>query len=143
MGEAQMNVYRYEDMGIGHKEEFTMSITADMEDSFREITKDVNPLHQDDVFAREMGQKSHVAFGMLTASLLSTLAGVYIPGKYSLIHSVEIGFVKPVFVGDELTVTGTVSDKVDTLKLIHLKVRMKNQKGQVVCKAKMKIVVNK
>ena len=48
---------------------------------------------------------------MLTASFLSTLAGIYLPGEKSLIHSVETKMIKPVFIGDELIVTGKVSEK--------------------------------
>ena len=81
---------------------------------------------------------------MLTASFYSTIAGVYLPGKYSLIHSLEdLSFKKPVYVGDELTVTGKVIDKNDELRLIVLKVSIKNQNKDLVSKAKMKVLVMK
>ena len=88
--------------------------------------------------------QSHVTFGMLTASLYSTLAGVYLPGKYSLIHSIDrISFNKPVFAGDVLTVTGTLTGKQDDLKLIQVAVKITNQDGKCVSKADMKILVQK
>lgn len=83
----------------------------------------------------------HVTFGMLTASLLSRLAGVYLPGKYSLIHSVDLKFQKPVFAGDTLTVAGTVADRQEELKLLLIKARITNQEGKCVCKADMKVLV--
>ena len=87
---------------------------------------------------------SHVAFGMLTASMYSTIAGMYLPGKYSLIHSFEeLSFLKPVFAGDVLTVTGEVIDKNEMLKLIRLKVEIKNQDNKKVSRAKMKVLVMK
>jgi 3-hydroxybutyryl-CoA dehydratase len=61
------------------------------------------------------------------------------PGKYSLIHTVETEFVKPVFIGDELTIKGTVKEKDDNFRLIWLKVVITNQKGEKVCRAKMRI----
>ena len=73
-----MNEYCFEDIQIGQTESFQKEITVEMEDSFRKITGDTNPLHWDDVFAIEVGNgkfKSHVSFGMLTASFYSTLAG--------------------------------------------------------------------
>lgn len=86
----------------------------------------------------------HVAFGMLTASLYSTVAGMYLPGKYSLIHSLEnVDFKKPVFAGDELFVTATVKDKQDDLHLIILDVVIRNQNNKVVSKASMKVLVQK
>ena len=80
---------------------------------------------------------------MLTASLYSTIAGMYLPGKYSLIHSIEIKFIKPVFAGDVLTVTGTVDEKHENMKLLRLKVKIVNQTDECVSKADMKVLVLK
>ena len=119
----------------------------EMEDSFRVITGDENPLHKEDDFALEISGgnfKGHAAFGMLTASFYSTVAGMYLPGKYSLIHSFdEISFMKPVFVGDELTVNAEVIDKDEALKMIRLKIIIKNQDNKKVSRAKMKVLVMK
>lgn len=141
-----MNEFTFSQLDVGHKEEFTVQITKEMEDAFRQITGDVNPLHQDDSFAMQAGDgrfPSHVSFGMLTASFYSTLAGVYLPGKYSLIHSLNIKFQKPVFAGDKITVTGEITDKQEALKLIQIKVTIKNQNSQNVSKADMKVLVMK
>ncbi len=142
-----MKEYTINDIQVGMKESFTREITLEMEEAFRRLSGDVNPLHQDDAFAREIsGGKypSHVAFGMLTASLYSTLAGVYLPGKYSLIHSLEeVKFLKPVFVGDELTVEGEVVEVDEQLKLLRIQATVRNQKNQAVSKAKMKVLVMK
>lgn len=139
-----MNEYTYEELYIGQEQNFVIQVTQELEDAFRKITGDINPLHKDDLFAEEIGQgkfHSHVTFGMLTASFYSTLAGVYIPGKYSLIHSLDIKFQKPVYAGDKLTVTGKIADKQDELKLIQVKATIKNQNAQNVSKADMKILV--
>ena len=140
-----MNEYRYSEIAVGMKAEFSKQITVEMENAFRELSGDDNPLHKDDAFAQSISDgkyESHVAFGMLTASLYSTIAGVYLPGKYSLIHSFdEISFTKPVFAGDTLTVCGEVVDKMDDLRLLRLKVVIRNQDNNVVSRAKMKVLV--
>ncbi len=142
-----MREYTFDEIEVGLTESFTTKITTEMEDMFRAITGDENPLHKDDDYAKEVSggkYESHVAFGMLTASLYSTIAGMYLPGKYSLIHSLErVDFKKPVFVGDELTVTGTVKEKQDDLHLIILDVVIRNQNNKVVSKAGMKVLVQK
>lgn len=139
-----MNEYKFADMAIGMSAKFTKRITAEMEDLFRKITGDENPLHWDDGYAASAGNggfQGHVTFGMLTASLYSTLAGMYLPGKYSLIHSVELGFQKPVYADDVLTVEGTVTGIQPELKLLTVKCRITNQNGQCVSKANMKVLV--
>lgn len=80
---------------------------------------------------------------MLTASFLSTLAGVYLPGENSLIHSVETKFVKPVFVGDTLLVSGEVAEKNEHFPVIKLKVVITNQKKEKVLRGSMQIGVLK
>ncbi|MCR5486053.1 MAG: MaoC family dehydratase [Lachnospiraceae bacterium] len=136
-----MNAYTYEEMEVGRKESFTVQVTeADM-DAFRAVTGDGNPLHADDGFARDKGYEGKVAFGMLTASYLSTLAGVYLPGERSLIQSVETKFLKPVYPGDTLSVSGEITEKNDTYSLIFVKAEIRNQKGEKVLRGKLQIQV--
>jgi len=142
-----MNEYLLSDIQVGMQESFQKEITTEMENMFRQITGDDNPLHKDDEFAKEIGKgkfQSHVTFGMLTASFYSTIAGMYLPGKYSLIHSFEeLSFMKPVFAGNMLTISGEVIDKDDALGLIRLKCQIRNEDNKVVSRAKMKVLVMK
>ena len=139
MQTTTMNHYSINDLFIGHKEVFTVEVTTEMFNKFREITGDINPLHNDESFARNLGHKGRVAFGMLTASFLSTLAGVYLPGERSLIHSVETKFIKPVYIGDVLSISGDVTEINDTVNQIVLKVEIKNQNDEKVLRGKMKV----
>lgn len=136
-----MNTYKFDEINIGHKESFTVTVTEEERDKFREITGDINPLHNDQEYAKSMGHDRCVAFGMLSASYLSTLAGVYLPGKNSLIQKTEVNFRKPVYVGDTLTITGEVVDRNETFKMIEVKIDIKNQDGVKVVKGKMEIAV--
>lgn len=130
----------FEQIRVGDSASFTRTVTPEMEDAFRAISGDRNPLHYDDGWAASLGYRKHVAFGMLTASLYSTMAGMYLPGRYSLIHSLSIKFQKPVYAGDTLTVHGVVADKQEALRLLCLKVRILNQAGKCVSCADMKVL---
>ncbi len=136
-----MNHYTYEEITIGQTERFTVTLTQQMQDGFRTITGDMNPLHADKDFAQKKGHPDCVVFGMLTASFLSTLAGVYLPGEKSLIHSVDLKMRKPVYVGDDLTVEGVVADKSDAVGTITVKVSITNQNGVKVARGEMQIGV--
>ena len=139
-----MREYKLKDIYKGLSESFEVKITPELENKFRDITQDLNLLHIDDEFANEIlgGNKGHAAFGMLTASFLSTLAGMYLPGRYSLIHSVEVSFIKPVYAGDVLIIKGVVDEIYEELRMIKLKVNI-CRLDEVVCKAKMKVLVMK
>lgn len=77
-----------------------------------------------------------MVYGLLTGSLISTLAGVYLPGKYCLLQSVETVFIKPVFIGDELQVNGTIETVDSTFKRITVKVAIYNQNKEKVLRGK-------
>lgn len=132
-----MNHYSYNDIKIGHKESFTVTITQTMLDSFKNITGDVNYLHNDEEFAKDLGYSGKVVYGMLTASFLSTLAGVYLPGENSLIQSIDIQFSKPVYINDVLTISGTVKEKDERFHYMVLKVEIRNQSNIKVLRGRM------
>lgn len=136
-----MNTYSFDDIHVGQIESFPAKVTVEMMDAFRMLTGDVNPLHTDDAFAQERGFPGRVVYGMLTASFLSTLAGVYLPGRRSLIHKVEVEFPTPAVPGDELTVSGEVKEKDERFNLLKLAVTIRNAKGQKVCRGKMTVGV--
>lgn len=142
-----MNEYTMEQINIGLECSFDKMITSEMEDMFRTISGDENPLHRDDEYAKSVlngKYKKHISFGMLTAALYSTMAGMYLPGKYSLIHSIDnLSFVRPVYSGDILKVNGIVVEKNTELGFIVVKVDIHNQDNVLVSKAKMKILVTK
>ena len=133
-----MNEYRIQDISTGMIESFSTTITSEMMTQFLTITGDENPLHVDENFAKSKGFPCCVTYGMLTASLISTLGGVYIPGKYCLLQGVEIKFAKPCFVGDVLTVTGEVSRVDIDLKYVEIKVNIRNQKNEKVLRGLLK-----
>ena len=136
-----MNEYKYSDIVKGMEEHFQVTVTEQMMENFLAITGDVNPLHKDKEFAMRKGYENRVVYGMLTASFLSTLAGVYLPGKNSLIYETQTKFAKPVFPGDELTVSGTVDETNDLFQVFTMKVVIRNQKGEKVLRGSMKVGV--
>lgn len=136
-----MKEYKYEDIEIGTECMFDAKLTSDKMQKFFEITGDKNPLHRDSDFAKRKGYKGQVVYGMLTASLMSTVAGMYLPGKNSLIHSIEGKFVKPVYVDEDIEVIARVSAKDPLFKVIDVKVICLNSDKEKVFKGKMKVGV--
>ena len=134
-----MNEYRFEDLTVGMEEQFEVTVTDEMMDHFRELSGDCNPLHTQEAFAKRMGYGERVVSGMLTASFLSTLAGVYLPGKYSLIHQVETEFPGPVHVGDVLQVSGRVTQIQEAFRCFTMKTTIKNQQDKKVLRGKMRV----
>ena len=135
-----MNHYTYDELKIGQEESFLYELNEEKMEAFKMITNDINPLHNDLEYAKENGYSEKVVFGMLTVSALSTLAGVYLPGETSLIHSIEISFASPVFLSNcPLKVSGKIVEKEDRFKQITVKYTIKDHKDTKVSRGKMKI----
>lgn len=140
MGGIKINEYKFEDLKIGLEESFQYEVTMEKIERFRELTGDINPLHVNEDFAENYGFSGRVVYGMLSASLISTLGGVYLPGRYCLIHQIEgCKFISPVYIGDVLTVTGTVKELNASVRQAVIQVRIRNQESKKVLKAILKV----
>ena len=133
-----MNRYTLETLTPGLTERFSVQVTADMMQKFCEVTGDVSPIHMDEEYAKKNGHEGRVVYGMLSASLFSTLAGVYLPGETCLLHSVESRFAAPVYIGDTLTVSGTVHEIHEAFGEIVIKAVITNQNGKKVVRGIIK-----
>ena len=137
-----MNCFYFEEIELDQKVSFEYEINEEKMQKFREITGDLNPLHCDLNYAKEKGYNENVVYGMLSASILSTLAGMYLPGKKSLIHEVEIKFAKPVFLSKmPLTVNAKVVSKDERFKQITLKYTIEDNTKSKVVRGTMKVGV--
>ncbi len=136
-----MHEYDFEEIVIGMKESYHATITSEMMDIFESISGDTNPLHNDDGYAQKKGYRCRVVYGMLTASLISTLAGVYLPGKNSVIMNEELFFKKPVYIGDKLLVSGEVISRNEVFRIITIKIIITNQNLETVVMGKMDVSV--
>ena len=134
-----MNEYTYEQIILGQKEQFEVTVTNSMMEHFLTLSGDTNPLHVDRGYAIAYGFPDRVVYGLLTSSFYSTLAGVYLPGKQCLLYGLNVDFRKPVFVGDRLTVCGEVTEKNDTFRMITLKAHIMNQMGEKISKGMLTV----
>lgn len=130
-----MNHYTISQLEIGQKETFTVCISEEMQEAFMKLTGDVNPMHMEDAYAREKGFEGRLVYGMLTASFYSTLVGVYLPGEKCLFQECDVSWRKPVYIGDELIITGEVKEKDERWQRVTIKAHMVNQNGEKVSKA--------
>ena len=125
-----MNSYTLADITPGMTESFTVTVTEAMMDAFYAVSGDNSPIHMDAEYAAGRGYPGRVVYGMLGASFFSTLAGVYLPGEHCLLHGVDCKFARPVFVGDTLTVSGTVTHVSEAVSEAEIKATITNQDGK-------------
>ncbi len=131
------NEYSYENLEEGSSEQFSVAITQDMMEHFFDVCSDVSPIHHDPNVARKYGFKDCVVYGMCTASFYSTLVGTYLPGRRCFFQECNTQFLKPVYVGDIITVKGTVTDINTKVNCVTIKAEVRNQDGVKVSRAKL------
>ena len=96
-------------------------------------TWDVNPYHTDDAFAQQTQFQKRIVPGLLTASLLTHLGGLWA----FLAMEMSFEFLVPVFIGDTITAEAEVVQMDERSSWVSLSCHCKNQAGDVVLKAKV------
>jgi acyl dehydratase len=91
-------------------------------------TWDVNPYHTDEVFASQARFKRRIVPGLLTASLLTHMGGLWA----FLATSFTFEFLAPVYVGDTITAEVEVVEADPTRRWVRLRGRCTNSRGEQV-----------
>lgn len=137
-----MKEYRWADLSLGLTARFDAEIGEAAMAAFAELSGDRNPLHLDDAFARAQGFPGRVVFGQLTSAYYSQLVGMHLPGRFALLHGLDVEFKSPAFVGDRLTVSGTITHLTDAYKRLEIKAWILNAQGKTISKAKIRAGVH-
>lgn len=135
-----MNSYTMRQLEEGKtKADFNIVLTQKMIETFQMLSGDHNPMHTNDSYAKEKGMRGMIAHGMLVASFYSRLVGMYLPGKYCLLHEIKVDFNKPVYSGDSLNISGVVAEKKELFHRVKINAKVTNQFGEKVSSAKITV----
>ncbi len=136
-----MNEYRWEELRPGLAASFSVVVTVEMLNAFRDLSGDTNPLHSDLEYARLSGFDGVVAHGLLSASFYSALVGVHLPGKSCLLHGIDVQFSNAVYAGDALSVSGEITYLNDASRQAEIRARIQNGAGTTTSKARIRVGV--
>lgn len=123
-------IARIEDFEPGQRASFTKTFTEEDVRRFIEITGDVNPLHVDEEFAAGTPFGRRVIHGMLSASILSTMVGMLLPGPGAIYRSQTIRFLRPIHVGDTVTAHFVVRSIDRARHRLDIETWMENESGE-------------
>ena len=133
--------YSFNEIEIGFKKNFEVTITELMLSDFAKLSGDHNPLHMNEEYASSTSFKKRVCSGMFLATFFSRLVGMYLPGKHALYFSQSLNFVNPCFVGDKITIEGEVIDKSMATKIITLKTTITNESRKKIIDGEAQVIV--
>ncbi|MFZ5736641.1 MAG: bifunctional enoyl-CoA hydratase/phosphate acetyltransferase [Pseudomonadota bacterium] len=122
----------FDEIEVGDSASLVRTLTYRDIELFAVMSGDVNPMHVDAAFAKSDHFHQVVAHGMWGGSLISTLLGTQLPGPGTIYLDQSLRFVKPVLLGDTVTVTVKVNEKNAAKKRLLLDCRATNQRGEEV-----------
>src|SRR4051794_39217112 len=108
----ELRILHFEDLTVGMSESFSKVVSSSDVVGFAELTGDRNPIHLAQHFAAQTTFKTRIAHGLYTASLISAVLGMRLPGPGAIYISQTLNFRAPVKIGDTVVVTVTVAELV-------------------------------
>ncbi len=127
-----MQSFRIEELSVGQKAEKEFIIREEDGRSFAELSRDLNPIHLDESYAKETRFEKRIAHGMLLGSYISAVIGTELPGVGAIYMKQELSFLRPVYYGDRIRVEVCVKELLTEKKRAVLSTNCYNQKGEQV-----------
>jgi len=137
----ELSEYTFDEIEIGLTKQFQITITESMIDDFAKLTGDFSPIHMDKDYASTTTFQKRVVHGMLLASFLSKIDGMYLPGKHALYFSQSLDFRHPCFLGDTITISSVVIDKSSSTKILKIESKITNQEGKILLSGIGRVIV--
>jgi len=119
----------YDQLSIGDSDRFSKTVTDADIYLFAGVTGDLNPAHIDEAYAQGTFFKTRIAHGMLSAGFISAVIGMRLPGPGTVYMQQSLNFLAPVRIGDTVTASAEVIEKIDEKKRVRLKTVCVNQDG--------------
>jgi phosphate acetyltransferase/phosphate butyryltransferase len=130
----------FDELQVGDTAGIARTLTYKDIELFAIMSGDVNPAHVDEEFAKSDMFHQIIAHGMWGGALISTVLGTQLPGPGAIYLGQSLKFRRPVCLGDTITVTVRVAEKIAEKKRVTLDCQATNQKGEVVISGTAEVI---
>ncbi len=130
----------FDEIALGDTASLARTLSKEDIQLFAVMSGDVNPAHVDEEYARSDMFHKIIAHGMWGASLISTLLGTRLPGPGTIYLGQTLRFLRPVALGDAITVSVTATSKDPEKKRVTFHCECVNQMGQVVISGEAEVI---
>lgn len=127
-------------IAIGDSATRSLEITDAAIRGFADIVGDHNPVHLDDDYAATTPFGKRIAHGVLVGSVISAALANDLPGAGTIYLGQSFKFKKPVFIGDTVTATLTVTSYREDRRIATLETIVKNQDDVVVIEGEATVI---
>jgi 3-hydroxybutyryl-CoA dehydratase len=126
---------------IGDKFTSDRLVTDELIRAFAEVSGDFNPIHLDEDFAKKTRFGQRIAHGMLSGAFISAVLGNEFKDTKIVYLSQTMKFTAPVFIGDTVTTTATVTNIREDKPIITCETICANQNGEKLVIGESKIMI--
>lgn len=116
-------------------------VTDELVRAFAEVSGDYNPIHLDEEFAKTTRFGRRIAHGMLSGAFISAVLGYEFAEKKIVYLSQTLKFTAPVYIGDTVTSTATITNIREDKNIVTMDTVCTNQDGEVVVKGESAVMV--
>lgn len=118
------------DIKIGDEFSTERHVTDDLVRKFAEVSGDYNPIHLDEEFAAKTRFGKRIAHGMLSGAFISAVLGNEFKERKIVYLSQTMRFKAPVYLGDTVTASATVTHIREDKGIVTLATLCTNQNGE-------------
>jgi|ERR1035437_3378144 3-hydroxybutyryl-CoA dehydratase len=129
------------DIKLGDTISTSRLVTDELIRKFAEVSGDFNPIHLDDDVAGKTSFGRRIAHGMLSGAFISALFATEFEDRTVIYLSQTLRFIAPVFIGDTVTATGTITNIRDDKPIVTLETVCANQSGTMVVTGEAVVMV--
>ncbi|WP_287002620.1 bifunctional enoyl-CoA hydratase/phosphate acetyltransferase [Sphingobium sp.] len=122
----------FEEIEVGDTASVTRILSRNDIQLFALVSGDVNPAHLDAEYAQTDFFRRIIAHGMWGGGLISAVLGTALPGPGTIYLGQSLRFTRPVGLGDSITASVTVREKLQDKSILLLDCRCVNQNGETV-----------
>lgn len=131
-----------ESLAVGEFVEQLVVFRSDDIEAFGKLIGDHAPAHFDDGWARSLGFDGRIVHGLLQSSRFSRLMGMHLPGPTSVIQTLTVDFLKPVYLDQPLVFRVTVATVSPAVRTIGLSLQTTGaESGETVARGKARCVL--
>jgi 3-hydroxybutyryl-CoA dehydratase len=128
-------------IGIGDTFKKERLVTDELIRAFAEVSGDFNPIHLDEEFARTTRFGRRIAHGMLSGAFISAVLGYEFTEEKLVYLSQTLKFTAPVYIGDIITTTATVTSIREGKNVVTMDTTCTNQDGKTVVKGESVVMI--
>jgi len=121
----------YDELNVGQTAEFTKAVNQNEITLFATLSGDHNPVHLDAEYAAQSPFKECIAHGMISGALISAAVAMTIPGPGTIYIGQTMSFLRPVKIGDVITVKLEIIEKSAKYR-VKIATRVFNQANDLV-----------